>query len=518
VGVYRDRILPHLIDRACGTPELIEWRTEVAAGLHGEVLEIGFGSGLNMAAYPAEVTVVYAVEPAEVARRLSEKRVDASPIRVEHIGLDGQSIPLADASCDGALSTFTLCTIPDVEAALAEVRRVLRPGARLHFLEHGLSPDQSVATWQRRIEPMQKRLADGCHLTRDPAELVAAAGFEIERVASRYARGPRPWSWFTEGVARKPTGNVGRMGHIEYDEFGLFSENAAEFGLPFDHSPVVRREAVEVRPGFRLSALVWGDAEPELVLLHGGGQNAHTWDTVAMALGRPLVAIDLPGHGHSDGSIRGALSLDEVAIDVAAVIRQLAPRAQAVVGMSLGGLTTLALSAAAPDLVRRVVLVDVLPSRDDEASAVIGKFINGPASFADFDQLLARTVEFNPTRSESSLRRGILHNAVQQADGSWVWRHARTRDVDPDAPAMAGDEPDADERTAALWALVEQLTVPFLLVRGMAAGSVVRDDHEAELLRRLPGASVAHVEGAGHSVQGDRPIELASLIDEFVPR
>jgi pimeloyl-ACP methyl ester carboxylesterase len=308
------------------------------------------------------------------------------------------------------------------------------------------------------------------------------------------------------------------MGHIEYDEFGLFSENAAEFGLPFDHPPVVRREAVEVRPGFRLSALVWGDAEPELVLLHGGGQNAHTWDTVAMALGRPLVAIDLPGHGHSDGSIRGALSLDEVAIDVAAVIRQLAPHAQAVVGMSLGGLTTLALSAAAPDLVRRVVLVDVLPSRDDEASAVIGKFINGPASFADFDQLLARTVEFNPTRSESSLRRGILHNAVQQADGSWVWRHARSRDVEPDAAALAGNEPDADERTAALWSLVEQLTVPFLLVRGMAAGSVVRDDHEAELLRLLPGASVAHVEGAGHSVQGDRPIELASLIDDFVPR
>lgn len=179
------------------------------------------------------------------------------------------------------------------------------------------------------------------------------------------------------------------MTTIDYDEFGLFHENAAEFGLPFDGPPMVRRESVEVRPGFRLSALVWGNRQPELVLLHGGGQNAHTWDTVAMALGRPLIAIDLPGHGHSDGSIRSALSLEAVADDIATVIRALAAQATAVVGMSLGGLTALALSAAAPDLVRRLVLVDVLPSRDDAASAVIGKFINGPAAFADFDELLA---------------------------------------------------------------------------------------------------------------------------------
>jgi pimeloyl-ACP methyl ester carboxylesterase len=305
------------------------------------------------------------------------------------------------------------------------------------------------------------------------------------------------------------------MGNLEYDEFGLFHENAAEFGLPFDAPPVVRRAAVEVRPGYSLSALVWGDGEPELVLLHGGGQNAHTWDTVAMALGRPLVAIDLPGHGHSDGDIRSAASLDEVGQDIATVVRALAPTAAAVVGMSLGGLTTLALYDAAPDLVRRVVLVDVLPSRDDAATAVIGKFINGPASFADFDELLARTIEFNPTRSESSLRRGILHNAVQQADGSWVWRHARHRDAAPEAePAVA---PDPAERSEALWAIIERVDVPLLLVRGMEPSSILRDEHEAELRRRLPAAQVAHVDGAGHSVQGDRPIELAALIDDFVP-
>jgi ubiquinone/menaquinone biosynthesis C-methylase UbiE len=204
MGLYRERVLPHLIDRACGSAELRRWRAEVVRGLAGSVVEIGFGSGLNVPVLPAEVEVLYAVEPAAVARRLSARRVAASTVRIEHIGLDGQSIPLADASCDAALSTFTLCTIPDVERALAEVWRVLRPGGRLHFLEHGLSPDPKVAVWQRRIEPVQKRVADGCHLTRDPVELVRAAGFVLEHHASRYAKGPKPWSWFTEGVAAKP--------------------------------------------------------------------------------------------------------------------------------------------------------------------------------------------------------------------------------------------------------------------------------------------------------------------------
>jgi ubiquinone/menaquinone biosynthesis C-methylase UbiE len=197
-------VLPRLVDRACGTPELRLWREQVTAGLFGTVVEIGFGSGLNMPAYPAEVTLVYAVEPAATARRLAERRIADSGIRVEHIALRGESIPLDDASCDGALSTFTLCTIGEVEQALAEIRRVLRPGGRFHFLEHGLSPDTTVARWQHRLEPLQKRLADGCHLTRLPADLVRAAGFTIERVESRYATGPRPWTWLTEGVAVKP--------------------------------------------------------------------------------------------------------------------------------------------------------------------------------------------------------------------------------------------------------------------------------------------------------------------------
>lgn len=204
MGLYREHVLPHLVDRACGSRELQRWRAQLTEGLSGNVVEIGFGSGLNVHAYPPEIDVVYAVEPAAVARRLAAGRIAESPVRVEHVGLRGESIPLDDDSCDGALSTFTLCTIPGVENALAELRRVLRPGGRFHFLEHGLSPDPSVANWQRRMEPFQKRLADGCHLTREPAELVRSAGFELVRVDSRYATGPKPWTWFTEGVAINP--------------------------------------------------------------------------------------------------------------------------------------------------------------------------------------------------------------------------------------------------------------------------------------------------------------------------
>ncbi len=204
MGFYREQVLPRLVDRACGTSGLQQWRAQVTEGLTGRVVEIGFGSGLNVELYPSSVAEVLAVEPAAVARRLSSKRVARSEVTVTHIGLDGQSIPLDDGSCDSALSTFTLCTIPDVRQALSELRRVLRPGGQFHFLEHGLSPDAAVATWQRRLEPWQRRLADGCHLTREPVALVREAGFAIDRAEERYAKGPKPWSWFTAGVATNP--------------------------------------------------------------------------------------------------------------------------------------------------------------------------------------------------------------------------------------------------------------------------------------------------------------------------
>jgi ubiquinone/menaquinone biosynthesis C-methylase UbiE len=204
MGLYREHVLPHLVDWTCGTPALRDWREQVTAGLAGEVLEIGFGSGLNLPHYPVTVTTVYAVEPALRARRIADQRIADTPVEVRHVGLDGARVPLPDASCDGALSTFTLCTIPDVEAALAEVVRVLRPGGRLHVLEHGRAPDSVVARAQRWLEPVQKRVADGCHLTRDPVALLQDAGLRLVEVDSRYGLTRSPWSYLTVAVAERP--------------------------------------------------------------------------------------------------------------------------------------------------------------------------------------------------------------------------------------------------------------------------------------------------------------------------
>jgi pimeloyl-ACP methyl ester carboxylesterase len=301
----------------------------------------------------------------------------------------------------------------------------------------------------------------------------------------------------TEGAGRYP-----------YDEFSMFHENAAEYKIPYHGPPVVRRESVPLGDGRSLSALVWGDAEPELVFLHGGAQNAHTWDTVALALDRPLVALDLPGHGHSDGFKGGVRNLLDNADDVATAVQLLAPNARVVIGMSMGGATLLALCDRHPALVRRAVLVDVTPGVNAEKAKAITDFVRGPASFPDFDAILARTVEHNPTRSVSSLRRGILHNAEQQDDGTWVWRYARFRSAEPAAPGGA-------EGFVDLWEVVSALAVPLMLVRGMLPQSVVDDDDEAELRRRAPNARVEHVANAGHSIQGDEPVELARLIADF---
>jgi pimeloyl-ACP methyl ester carboxylesterase len=298
-------------------------------------------------------------------------------------------------------------------------------------------------------------------------------------------------------------------GSLHYDEFGLFHENAEEYGLEWQGPPTVRRASVPVDGDRRLSALVWGSGPPEIVLLHGGAQNAHTWDTVALALDRPLVAIDLPGHGHSDHRPEGPFSPRENARDVAVAIRELAPDARAVVGMSLGGLTAIALAASAPELVRKLVLVDVTPGVDRDKAAPIAQFIAGPESFESFDEILARTIEFNPTRSESSLRRGVLHNAVARDDGRWVWRYQRPRIVE-------SEEMDIPADFATLWDDLDGVRVPVMLVRGGATGTVVDDADEAELRRRQPSARVELVDGAGHSIQGDRPVELASLLTDFV--
>jgi len=293
---------------------------------------------------------------------------------------------------------------------------------------------------------------------------------------------------------------------IEYDEFGMFHQNAAEYALPFDGPPDVRRVATRLPDGRTISSLRWGHEPPEVVLIHGGAQNAHTWDTVALALDRPLLAPDLPGHGHSDSPAPGVGTAPAAnAADLAVVIEQQAPDAVAVVGMSLGGLTSIVLATARPDLVRRLVLVDITPGVTGEKAKAIHDFVRGPATFTSFDELLARTKEFNPTRSESSLRRGILHNATQLDDGSWVWRHRR------DDTAVMGDDDTPRADPALLWDDLQAFDGPITLVRGTRPQSVVDDDDVAELLRRRQDATVIEVD-AGHSVQGDAPLELAEII------
>jgi SAM-dependent methyltransferase len=189
MGFYEEQVLPRILNATCGVKTIEPLRGRVCAGLAGDIVEIGFGSGLNVPFYPAAVTRVAAVEPSDVGWRLAGERLRAARVPVQRSGLDGQSLPFADGSYDAALSTWTLCSIPDVAAALGEVRRVLRPGGTLHFLEHGLAPDERVRRWQRRLDPLQRRLFGGCHLTRPIADLVTAAGFAITGLDVFYQEG-----------------------------------------------------------------------------------------------------------------------------------------------------------------------------------------------------------------------------------------------------------------------------------------------------------------------------------------
>jgi ubiquinone/menaquinone biosynthesis C-methylase UbiE len=203
MGWYTDRVLPRVTDVLLRNREFTAIRARVCAGLQGEVLEVGFGSGRNVPHYPASVTRVRAVDPATLGRELAAERVAASPVPVEYIGLDGAHLPLEDASIDHVLTTWTMCTIPDVAGALDEMRRVLRPGGSLHFVEHGRAPQANVARWQDRLTPLQRRVFGGCHLNRPIAELIDHAGLRVAQLDNYFATGPKPFAYMYEGVATK---------------------------------------------------------------------------------------------------------------------------------------------------------------------------------------------------------------------------------------------------------------------------------------------------------------------------
>lgn len=206
MGWWSEQVVPRLTHRTLDNALVGAYRERVCAGLVGDVLEIGFGSGLNLAHLPPMVRTVRAVEPSDVAWAMAADAITVSPVGVTRVGRDAQSLDLPDASVDRVLSTFTLCTVPDAGRALSEIHRVLRPGGTFHFLEHGLAPEPSVRRWQRRVEPAQRALAGGCHLTRSPAGLAATAGLTVDTIESQYLPGPaltRPWGYLSLGRASR---------------------------------------------------------------------------------------------------------------------------------------------------------------------------------------------------------------------------------------------------------------------------------------------------------------------------
>jgi len=284
------------------------------------------------------------------------------------------------------------------------------------------------------------------------------------------------------------------------DEFAYLPENAEQAGATGPLPTVRRVECGEI------SALRWGPAteQPRVVFLHGGGQNAHTWDTVILGLGLPALAIDLPGHGHSAWRADGDYAPRSNAATVEPVLRELAPDADLVVGMSLGGLTALRLAVGTPDLVSRLVLVDVTPSAPERHAqmtrAQLGAvaLVRGERTFPSFEAMVDATAAVAPHRSRESLRRGVFHNSKQLDDGTWTWRYDTFR----------GTEAGWD----GLWSDVPELHTPTTLVRG-GTSHFVNDDDAVEFARRAPGFQrVVVVPDAGHSVQGDQPRALVQIL------
>ena len=284
-------------------------------------------------------------------------------------------------------------------------------------------------------------------------------------------------------------------------EFAFLDENVEQAGVT---GPSPNVERIDRAP---ISALRFGDRPPRAVFLHGGGQNAHTWDTVIVGLGEPALAVDLPGHGRSAWREDGDYGPKLNAVAVAPIVRELAPNADLTVGMSLGGLTAIRLAVSAPDLVRNLVLVDVTPSAPQrhteltEAQKGTVALVQGERIFPSFQAMLDVTVAAAPHRDRESLRRGVFHNSKRLDDGTWTWRYDTMRKGD-------GFE--------GLWDDVPRLDVPTILVRG-ANSAFVNDADADEFARTAPGfRGVRMVEKSGHSVQSDQPRALIDILSEIL--
>jgi len=289
----------------------------------------------------------------------------------------------------------------------------------------------------------------------------------------------------------------------ELSEFALLAENAEQAGVA---GPLPAVERLHSGP---LSALRWGERSPRVVFLHGGGQNAHTWDTVIVGVDEPALAVDLPGHGHSAWRDDGDYSPQRNAEALVPVLRQLAPDADLVVGMSLGGLTAVGLAAIAPELVPELVLVDVTPSALERHAELTADqrgtvaLMHGEREFPSFAAMLEVTTATAPHRDPKSLRRGVFHNSRRLDDGRWTWRYDTMRTM----PDFAG-----------LWNAIAAMSAPITLVRGGASGFVTDRDAD-ELARRATHFRGMHVvENSGHSVQSDQPRALIDIVQTVLAR
>jgi pimeloyl-ACP methyl ester carboxylesterase len=305
-----------------------------------------------------------------------------------------------------------------------------------------------------------------------------------------------------------------------YDEVALVAENAAEMGVDdWPNHLMPRREPMQLESGQTVSTIRWGDSPPDLVFLHGGGQNAHTWDSVVVALRRPALCIDLPGHGWSDRRSDRNYGPWENALAAAEVIARCAPGAAATIGMSLGGATNIRLAATRPDLVRRAVIIDVSPSVNEAGRAMTPEqrgsvaLVSGPPTYDSFAQIFEATMAASPKRTEAGIRRGVRHNTIRLSDGRWAWRYDLFGGPDPDPTDTAENWVDF----SSLWDDVAAIPNPTMLVVGGDSVYVRAEDVE-EYRRRLPSVRVESVPGAGHAVQSDQPAALVELLNDFVPR